>query len=269
MDLIGNIQRSLFDLDSEYPHTASTADVTVGSLLSLLTYFFIHPIVSNLLTKHSKQYAQLDAAQQLKFDGFVLSGINASYTGLLSLFKLLTVGSVSPLLSISLLTSINGYFLHDTWATRSVWLKTPDNVIHHIAGVLMCSAILCNLDANQEVLPYVNLVAIAELSTIFLDIGWIARKLLIPQVYITVCDFIFVGLFFFLRILLFPHTVYVMAFETRVNSIYIYIAEFAHSYNLDNYDIILIALIVLITTGFWQDHWILSISLSPGSLTPY
>ncbi len=59
-------------------------------------------------------------------------------------FRYIMVGlrPLDPSGSWGIIIVVNGYLLHDFFATRKEWIKYPDQCIHHIAGLGICSALV-------------------------------------------------------------------------------------------------------------------------------
>ncbi len=163
-----------------------------------------------------KAYSEID---KQKFDLYVLSTVNAFYIGTLSLIKVsqwLGGDGIHPSFTISMLVSISGYFIHDFFASRTQWLKQKDNVLHHLAAIVICLSVTYDVDNNQDLLKFVPLFGLAELSTIFLNAGWMLRKVSAPSSYIQITDYLFALVFFATRILIFPYAVFDMIFLEKV-----------------------------------------------------
>jgi hypothetical protein len=109
-----------------------------------------------------------------------------------------------------------GYLIHDFWATRHDWIEYPDQLLHHIAGIGICSALvfLQPLGATRFTGPYMLL----ETSTIFLNTMWMMKECGVaggPGY--KICSYFFLALFTVTRIFYMPYlTLYITFFEPSI-----------------------------------------------------
>lgn len=107
--------------------------------------------------------------------------------------------------AVMLLAYSLSYFVHDSLITLPEWLSHPSDALHHIFGIiLVITCILIPIPARLS-----HHLLITELSTPFLNIMWINKKLKYEEGwFMRICLVCFVTTFFLTRIIYVPVVLY-------------------------------------------------------------
>jgi len=175
--------------------------------------------LSSTIVPLSKAYLTLDRRRQKTWDLFGVSLTHATGIFLISCYALrrllvapeandetenTTFHRTTSTLHKRLLCVMMGYFLHDFFSTRDVWMKEKANSIHHIVGITLVAA---GMSAPFPLYKFIPHVTVIEGSTIFLNLSWFQRELAKvdpsrPSSFLS--SFIFATSFFLLRVCWLP-----------------------------------------------------------------
>ncbi|EPZ31688.1 hypothetical protein O9G_000167 [Rozella allomycis CSF55] len=126
----------------------------------------------------------------------LLSTVNATFVSSFGILKLSDKsGRLDDSLSVYTMSSLLGYFAHDTFASRDDWREYPAELFHHLVGFMILLGAFSSKKYSKEIPKF----ALLELSTILLNVNWLLREFN-PKTYIHRSLATFVCLFFILRI---------------------------------------------------------------------
>ncbi|RKP18452.1 hypothetical protein ROZALSC1DRAFT_23223 [Rozella allomycis CSF55] len=77
------------------------------------------------------------------------------------------------------MSSLLGYFAHDTFASRDDWREYPAELFHHLVGFMILLGAFSSKKYSKEIPKF----ALLELSTILLNVNWLLREFN-PKTYI-------------------------------------------------------------------------------------
>ena len=213
-DIISSIGEVLIDTGSTYPHTvpfwasmfATCFVALIYKCLRVMIILFFWPWCATHIPRLPQ--SKLNDAE-FKYDAelILLSIINAIYIGV-SAIRLCSGDLQSPAMSIGLLVAILGYFIHDFLALATIksnWKNKKDQLFHHFTGIFLAGLIVVQCSSMQNILPVVKIFALAELSTIVLNIKWFLSQVNAPDYLQDVIGIAFAVSFFILRIIIIPY----------------------------------------------------------------
>jgi hypothetical protein len=123
-----------------------------------------------------KWYKMLNAKSDRSklFELYFLSILNAAIMSGHSAYKLLfceegCTKGITRMLSTSI-----GYFLHDFIAMKYEFINDKGMLLHHLLCLAMCGV---SLQQDTGVKKFVPMVALTELSSVFLGVRWLLREL--------------------------------------------------------------------------------------------
>jgi hypothetical protein len=162
------MQASALRTDYKFPSNA----IAIITTFSFISYEVIAQVFDRHLTQRSKTYQKLSIPRRARFISYVRSTINAFVLSSYGAYRLTNPMAMMVLPDYYFMSTWCGYFLHDTYISRNLWLKYPVDFIHHIISLLFMATAYYSQKGISEA-PFYCLL---EISTFCINVCWMIKE---------------------------------------------------------------------------------------------